>query len=38
MSNGFFKNLRRIAPITKTKMVWNVNSLKMNKNLIEGKN
>ncbi len=38
MSNGFFKHLRRIAPITKTKMVWNVNALKMNKNLTEGKN
>jgi hypothetical protein len=33
MPNAFFKNLRRIVPVTKTKMIWNVNALKMNKNL-----
>jgi hypothetical protein len=33
MSSGFFKHLRRIAPVTKTKMIWNVNALKMNKTL-----
>jgi hypothetical protein len=33
MPNGFFKNLRRLAPVTKTKMAWNINAIKMNKNL-----
>jgi hypothetical protein len=35
MQNGFFKHLRRITPYTKTKMNWNLNALKMNKNLID---
>ena len=34
MEDGFFKKLRRIAPFTKTKMVWNVNAVKMNKNIM----
>jgi len=34
MPNGFFKNLRRVTPVTKTKMVWNINSIKMNQNLL----
>lgn len=34
MEEGFFKKLRRIAPFTKTKMNWNVNSVKMNKNIM----
>lgn len=34
MPNGFFKNLRRVTPVTKTKMTWNINSIKMNKNLM----
>lgn len=34
MPTGFFKNLRRVTPVTKTKMVWNLNSIKMNKNLL----
>jgi len=33
MPNGFFKHLRRITPLTKTKMVWNINAIKMNRNL-----
>jgi len=35
MQGGFFKHLRRITPYTKTKMNWNVNALKMNKNLLD---
>ena len=34
MEESVFKRLRRIAPFTKTKMVWNVNAVKMNKNII----
>lgn len=34
MPSGFFKNLRRVTPVTKTKMVWNINSIKMNRNLL----
>lgn len=34
MPNGFFKNLRRVTPLTKTKMVWNLNAIKMNRNLL----
>lgn len=34
MPNGFFKNLRRVTPLTKTKMVWNINAIKMNRNLM----
>jgi hypothetical protein len=37
MPNGFFKHLRRIVPVTKTTMIWNVNALKMNKNLQQTK-
>jgi len=33
MPNGFFKHLRRIAPVTKTKMSWNINSINMNRNV-----
>ena len=35
MEDGFFKKLRRIAPFTKTKMAWNVNAVKMNRNLMK---
>jgi capping protein (actin filament) muscle Z-line, alpha len=34
MPNSFFKNLRRVMPKTKLKMVWNINSIKMNRNLL----
>lgn len=34
MPNKFFKKLRRLAPYTKTKMTWNINSIKMNQNLL----
>lgn len=34
MPNKFFKKLRRLAPYTKTKMSWNINSIKMNQNLL----
>lgn len=34
MPNGFFKYLRRVTPLTKTKMVWNINAIKMNRNLL----
>ena len=34
MPSGFFKNLRRVTPVTKTRMVWNINSIKMNQNLL----
>lgn len=34
MPNTFFKHLRRITPLTKTKMVWNINAIKMNRNLM----
>lgn len=34
MPAGFFKNLRRVTPLTKTKMVWNLNAIKMNRNLL----
>jgi hypothetical protein len=34
MPNTFFKQLRRITPLTKTKMVWNINAIKMNRNLM----
>ena len=37
MPNGFFKHLRRVVPVTKTTMVWNVHALKMNKNLQQAK-
>lgn len=37
MPNGFFKHLRRIVPVTKTTMIWNVNAIKMNKNLQQTK-
>lgn len=37
MPNGFFKHLRRIVPVTKVKMIWNVHALKMNKNLQQTK-
>lgn len=37
MPKGFFKHLRRIVPVTKVKMVWNVHALKMNKNLQQAK-
>jgi hypothetical protein len=33
MPTGFFKHLRRITPLTKTKMAWNINAIKMNRNL-----
>jgi hypothetical protein len=35
MPGNFFKNLRRIAPVTKTKMSWNINAIKMNQNLMQ---
>jgi len=35
MPKGFFKNLRRITPLTNTKMSWNINSIKMNRNLLD---
>ena len=38
MPNGFFKHLRRITPLTKTKMAWNINAIKMNRNLTTGLN
>ena len=34
MPNSFFKHLRRAVPLTKTKMVWNINAIKMNQNLL----
>ena len=34
MPNGFFKHLRKIMPSHKAKMVWNINAIKMNKNLM----
>ena len=34
MPGGFFKHLRRVTPLTKTKMVWNINAIKMNRNLL----
>lgn len=34
MPNKFFKKLRKLAPYTKTKMSWNINSIKMNQNLL----
>jgi len=34
MPTGFFKKLRKIVPLTKTKMVWNINAVKMNRNLL----
>lgn len=34
MPAGFFKHLRRVTPLTKTKMVWNLNAIKMNRNLL----
>jgi hypothetical protein len=34
MPNNFFKHLRRVAPLTKTKMAWNINAVKMNRNLL----
>ena len=37
MPDKFFKKLRRLAPYTKTKMNWNLNAIKMNHNLLEGK-
>lgn len=37
MPEKFFKKLRRLAPYTKTKMSWNLNSIKMNHNILEGK-
>lgn len=37
MPNGFFKHLRRIVPVTKVKMSWNIHALKMNKNLQQTK-
>lgn len=33
MPAKFFKHLRRIAPLTKSKMAWNINAIKMNRNL-----
>jgi hypothetical protein len=37
MPNAFFKYLRRVVPVTKTTMIWNVHALKMNKNLQQNK-
>lgn len=34
MPTGFFKHLRRVVPFTKTKMAWNINAIKMNRNLL----
>ena len=34
MPAGFFKHLRRVVPFTKTKMAWNINAIKMNRNLL----
>jgi hypothetical protein len=34
MPAKFFKKLRMITPFSKTKMVWNINAVKMNKNLM----
>lgn len=31
-----FKKLRRLAPYTKTKMSWNLNSIKINHNILDG--
>lgn len=35
MPNNFFKNLRKVVPYSKTKMVWNINAIKMNQNLMQ---
>lgn len=34
MPNEFFKHLRRVATIHKTKMNWNINAYQMNRNII----
>lgn len=33
MPDNFLKNLRKVVPFTKSKMIWNINSVKMNQNL-----